>query len=159
MEFSAGTVYWASLLRKRNVKVICFDIAPIKNELKNRYGFNHQHTHVNNLTNSNQIIKSRADKFSLFLCWPCRHSSWSLDTTKKYIEAGGKRVIYVGDYEYNKEHPIWIEDDQKPVTGTDELHQFFTNEFKLVKKIDIPHFENIRNALYIFEIKDHMKHV
>lgn len=159
LEFGAGTGYWASLLRERKTNITCFDIAPIKGVHKNRYGFNTQHTHINDLTHADQVLKSRAKKSVLFLCWPCRHKNWALETSNKYIVHGGKTIIYVGDYEYDKKHPICISDDQAPVTGNENLHQFFTDNFSLVKKIEIPHYENIKDALYIFELKDPQKRV
>lgn len=98
VEIGAGTGYWAHLLSELGVPVLAFDEAPP------RKGHRDNHWHQNTpalfpVTIGNTRTALDHPDRSLFLCWPPYASSMAAMALGDYAEAGGTRLIYIGEDE------------------------------------------------------------
>ena len=104
VEIGAGTGYWASLLSRMGVDLLCFDVAPPQLDGSNAY-HSPRNEEGNLLTGEVRdvfyTIKEGCSRDagdhpdrSLFLCWPPYDSSMAYKTLCAYT---GNRLVYIGE--------------------------------------------------------------
>ena len=91
VEVGAGGGYWAALLRARGVEVHAYDPASGKTQWNKKVW-----TEVRR-----GWTKPASDHpdATLFLCWPSYTSSFARIALQRYLLAGGKRLVYIGEHE------------------------------------------------------------
>jgi len=107
-ECGAGSGYWASLLKKRGVDIICYDINPPRvdtdsfetatvSDLHERHAFVRTFCELHQASGE-EAAAHHPDR-TLFLCWPESQdrewSPWAEDCVRAYR---GEYVIYVGEW-------------------------------------------------------------
>lgn len=94
IEIGAGTGYWARLLADRGVDVVAFDIAPPPSE--DNFWFAGEEPWFPVAAGDHHVVEYFADR-TLLLVWPTRNEDWAADAAQRYLEAGGQRLVYVGE--------------------------------------------------------------
>lgn len=135
VELGAGTGYWSYLLRQMGVRVVAIDEAPIDGKHDNHFEFEKSWTEV--------VPGGPADlvnylEHTLMLCWPNYNSSFAYDALKAY---GGKTCIYIGEG--------W-----GGCTGDEAFHELLSDAWNEVAAVDIPQWDGIHDALYVYERKE-----
>ena len=89
VEIGAGGGYWASLIKQEGGDIIAFD-----NWSDHKHSELKQDKHFDVLTGDADVARQHPDR-TLFLCWP--RTDAALLALHTYAEAGGKRIVYVGE--------------------------------------------------------------
>lgn len=133
VEIGAGTGYWAALLRNRGCDVVAYDLlsdAFDKWFPAGQYG---------------GVEKGDVDKAAehadrtLLLVWPPYNTPMAYDALNTYREAGGQRLVYVGEGEGG-------------CTGGEDFHEALNGpEWTETDSLLIPQWTDINDWLTIYE--------
>lgn len=129
IEIGAGTGYWAYLLKKMGVDVICYDTSI--GDKPPEYAW---HLIENG---DERSIGDHVDR-ALFLCWPNYDSPMAANCLKIYK---GDIVIYIGE-------------GSGGCTGDDEFHDMLEKEWTEIENIKILKWFGIYDHLCIFRRKE-----
>lgn len=135
VEIGAGVGYWASLLRQMGVEVKAYDSSPLPEE-------NHWHMYADPKPWT-EVEKGYSDKaghypdHTLFLCWPPM-SDMACHAILTYKEAGGKRVIYIGESDGG-------------CTASAEFHDELNENWQETVTLDIPQWAGLHDYLSVWE--------
>lgn len=91
VEIGAGTGYWASLIRQSGGDIVAYDIKEDSWEKWFPYG------DFGGVEFGTTAAASDHPDRTLFLCWPPYASPMAYTALKFYEEAGGQRVVYIGE--------------------------------------------------------------
>jgi hypothetical protein len=133
VEIGAGTGYWAMLLRSRGCDVLAYDELGAAWEGWFPAG-----------TTYTEVEKGDVDKAAehadrtLLLVWPPYASTMVLDALTAYREAGGRRLIYVGE-------------PHGGCTGDDGFHEALDADWAETHKLTIPQWLEISDYLAVYE--------
>lgn len=103
LELGAGRGYWAHQLERSGLDVLAFDSEPPDTTTNTTFPIsNGQRTAWHKVGNLDDLKAARASGADLnrllFLCWP---PGWgnpmAVDALERFEEAGGRRLIYVGE--------------------------------------------------------------
>jgi hypothetical protein len=133
VEIGAGTGYWANLLKSAGADVIAYDVKKLGSD---EYDFAEAYFDI--LEGEPSIAGQHPDR-TLFMCWPCFGKPWAFEAASLHRKAGGKRLIYIGEY--------------RGRTADDEFHDFLERNCSLDKEIELPKFPGIHDKLYIYRYK------
>lgn len=92
IEIGAGTGYWAMLLAKLGVDIVCFDNKPPPQDKNNNDGSKIQYFPINK--GSAKVLKNYPER-NLFLCWIPHLSSLGSECLNYFK---GKYLIYIGEW-------------------------------------------------------------
>jgi len=146
VEIGAGRGYWAALINDAGGDVICYDAFP-PTEPGNFWAppvGQHQHFDVEVLIEKAQFtevqqggpqVAALHPHRALFLCWPVYEDLMALECLAHYK---GDTVVYVGE-------------PKGGCTGCDAFHDQLETEFEEVECIDIPFWDGLHDALWIFK--------
>jgi hypothetical protein len=131
VEIGAGSGYWANLLQKAGTEVLAYDKYP----KDNKYKFTEKYT---NVEKANENILNDIDpSYNLLLCWPNYDSDFAYNALKAFK---GKNLIYIGEPEGG-------------CTGNEKFHNELSNNWKLIKTLDIPQWDGIHDLIIIYTKK------
>lgn len=91
VEIGAGGGYWAALLRARGVEVHAYDPHPGKTVWS-------EHLWTDVSVGKTRPVENHPGS-TLFLCWPSYTSRFAEVAARRYLRAGGRRIVYVGEEE------------------------------------------------------------
>ena len=94
VEIGAGNGLWARALHERDVRVDAFDIHPAPSPHNQRFAGARPWHPVH--TGDHNIVERFADR-TLLIVWPTKNETWAASAIKRYHDAGGACVIYVGE--------------------------------------------------------------
>ena len=154
VEIGAGTGYWAKMLRARDCDVIAYD----KMEDRWRHWFPGG-TVDTVLVGDTDKAAAHADR-TLLLVWPPYEDPMAFDAVTAYTEAGGQRVIYIGEGSGGctaNDDFFTLMDKECYIRWDDETHDCATHPpsvWQEVKSIAVPQWDGIHDYLTVFERKD-----
>lgn len=110
VEIGAGTGYWARLLTDAGADVVAYDHAPpelhpdLDEWERRRDRFiepkNQWHPHASTwfpiIEGDTGAAADHPDR-TLLLCWPPYDSPMGFDAASAYLDAGGRRIVYIGE--------------------------------------------------------------
>jgi hypothetical protein len=131
VEIGAGSGYWASLLKETGATVLAYDKYPEDN----KYKFTRKYTKVEK--SDEEILKELDSSYSLLLCWPNYNNNFAYNALKAFK---GKNLIYIGEPEGG-------------CTGNEKFHNELSNNWKLIKTLDIPQWDGIHDLIMIYNRK------
>lgn len=94
VELGAGTGYWAQQLADRGVDVVAYDLAPAPSSANKWFAGSQPWFPVQ--VGDEEILDHFADR-CLLLVWPTRNESWAAAAVRRFHEADGRTVVYVGE--------------------------------------------------------------
>lgn len=130
VEIGAGSGYWAYLLREHGVDVVAYDEKPYENKWCNNIWTDIEKGDAD----SGQNHPNR----TLFLCWPPYETPMAYDAVKAHMEAGGRKVIYIGE-------------GYGGCTGDDDFHDLMETEYECISTVHIPQWYGIHDCLSIYQ--------
>lgn len=136
VEVGAGLGYWASLLRARGVDIAVYDKSPTSQSHNEYHGRAKAWCSVTK--GDADCVQQHADK-ALLLCYPPPASSMAALSLQMYLKAGGKTVLYVGE---------WFGD-----TGTSEFQVQLNKTCLLVKRVALPNWSNTSYELTVWKVR------
>ncbi len=89
VEIGAGGGYWAALLRQRGVEVHAYDPKPGETHWSHKVW-----TDVQRGKTAPAALHPDA---TLLLCWPSYTSRFAEIALRRYLRAGGERLVYIGE--------------------------------------------------------------
>ncbi len=162
----AGTGYWVHLLRQRGVDAIATDlnlptlresppqrVLDINESLEswiNKTSPSQGQTQCAQWTTVVEMDVLYAVRLfahrTMLLCWPPYAATFDTDSggdgIAKYREAGGQRLVYVG------------EPPGEGCCGGPLMEQELSDHWEIVHSVDLPHWENMQDALFTYERKE-----
>lgn len=151
VEVGAGTGYWAALLRNGGVDVIASDTL---GEDFGAYGFSKLYTEV--IQEDASVMAALHPDHTLLIIWPPYGDPMGADAVAAYHEAGGSRVIYIGEgpggctgdsrmFALLGQESCWHDAGEEcDCDKSDAL-------FGLVRAITIPQWDGIHDVLFVYE--------
>ncbi|MDZ4835829.1 MAG: dual specificity protein phosphatase family protein [Candidatus Melainabacteria bacterium] len=143
VEIGAGKGYWANMLREMGVDVVAYDTNPL-DVRSNEF---HVGTAFSKVVEGDTSAASKHPDRTLLLCWPPPDDRMAADALKAYSEAGGKKLVFVG------ERPLPNQDGV--VTGDRGFHQSLDKDWVLKETVELPHIPNrigvTGDKLYVYE--------
>lgn len=143
VEVGAGKGYWAHMLREMGVDVVAYDSNPLDvgtNEFHNGKAFSKV------VQGDTSAAGNHPDR-TLMLCWPPPDDRMAADALKAYADAGGKRLVFIGERPLPKQGGV--------VTGDRGFHQSLDKEWVLKEAVDLPRIPNgigvTGDKLYVYE--------
>lgn len=94
IEVGAGTGYWASLLQRRGVDVVAFDIEPAPSPQNTWFAGTRPWHPVHH--GDHDIVRAHSER-TLLIVWPTKNETWAATALERYHDAGGQRVVFVGE--------------------------------------------------------------
>ena len=99
VEVGAGTGYWAMCLDQLGAEIDAYDLQPPDENSPfawsdGNYWFDESWYAVQE---GDETVAACCPERTLFLCWPMPESPMALQALEAYREAGGGRMIYIGD--------------------------------------------------------------
>lgn len=94
VEIGAGTGYWARQLHDAGVNVVAYDIAPPPS--KQNQWFAGQEPCFPVRRGDHHVAAQHTER-TLLLVWPTRNEDWAADAAQVHLDAGGERLVYVGE--------------------------------------------------------------
>ena len=94
VELGAGTGYWASLLHRRGVDVVAFDLEPPPSPQNAWFAGSRPWHPVHR--GDHDRVREHAGR-TLLLVWPTKNEIWAAAALDAYREAGGQCVVFVGE--------------------------------------------------------------
>lgn len=99
LEVGAGTGYWAMCLHQLGAAIDAYDIQPPDENPP--FGWNDGNYWFGEswyaVQAGDERVAAGCPEATLFLCWPMPESPMALNALTSYRDAGGTRVIYIGD--------------------------------------------------------------
>lgn len=151
VEIGSGTGYWASLLRKLGVDILCFDKSPpgLAGTMNTFHKDAECWTEV--LPGDDSEIDQHRNR-TLFLCWPPPHDEMPVRALTRYQ---GKHFIYVGELPISEDGCVYFRQSVRPMRKGVTIVQDFFNELNrswdLLMCEILPHWEICIDNLYIFQ--------
>jgi hypothetical protein len=152
VEAGAGTGYWSAVLQHRGVDIVAYDAFPPGDDLKNGFFWNQTYTEVlkgagETLCTENPELARR----TLLMVWPNNpdsvdnpdlgdsddHKLWDADCLRAFLDAGGSKVIYVGERESQVQVAPGSPSDSG-ITGSRRFQRMLRDHFTLVQEVSIP---------------------
>jgi hypothetical protein len=130
IEIGAGTGYWTSLLRKRGVNILAYDIAP---PLDGKNNFHPEMQFSEVLSGSHEILANHSDR-TLFLCWPPYQTPMAVNCLNSFR---GKTMVYIGE-------------PSGGCTANDRFFDIISKNWRCIKTIEIPKWIKIRDKMFVF---------
>lgn len=130
LEIGAGSGYWAFLLQKQNVDIVCIDA---------QMGYTFKKNYVEVKKGTDRLIKNYTNR-NLFLCWPNHSSSFAMRCLRNFFKSEAKYFIFVGE-------------DWGGCTGGNDFFDLKHKKFELVNKIFIPQWDGIHDYVSIWRKK------
>jgi hypothetical protein len=105
VEVAAGTGYWASLLAEAGASIEAFDLNPPGTrryfDATEESPFEVWHSHAEGFfpvieCDATEVAASAGDR-TLMISWPEYQEDWCEHALRAFVEAGGQRVIYIGE--------------------------------------------------------------
>lgn len=128
VEIGAGKGYWASLVRQAGGDIVAYDIR----------------VRVDSYTGIEEggpeYAGAHHDR-TLLLCWPPYDTDMAYDALYSYLEAGGRRVVYVGE-------------GRGGCTANDGFYDLLAQRTRWVDEIEIPTWCGIRDSLTVWERRE-----
>lgn len=135
LEVGAGTGYWAWKIHNRGGTILATDHhRPTKGE--NEFGHNARYIDITKV-DAVQAVRAWPDRL-LFMCWPPFDTPMAKDALRAYQ---GPSFAIVGE-------------PAGGCTGCGEFWNDVESEWKLRKEVEIPQWEGIHDALFIFDRLD-----
>lgn len=128
VEIGAGTGYWARMLADAGVTVYAYD----NNSWKMSEG-----DLWHPVARGDEKSAAKHPEAALLLVWPPYESSMGANAVAAYLDAGGKKVVYVGEGKYG-------------CTGDSALHDLFESEFNRTGYTAIPTWEGVNDFAQFF---------
>lgn len=94
VEIGAGTGYWASLLAAAGVAIDAYDPAPPMSA-DNKW-FHSSAAWFDVRAADETVVEQHGDR-TLLVVWPTRDQTWPADALDRFLAAGGRTVIHVGE--------------------------------------------------------------
>jgi hypothetical protein len=94
VEIGAGTGYWAHLLDRRGVDVRAFDVEPAPSSA-NEWFAGTQPWH--RIEIADHTVVAQWPTRTLLIVWPTKNDIWASAAVKRYHDAGGSCVAFVGE--------------------------------------------------------------
>lgn len=94
VELGAGNGYWAALLAAKGSDVVAYDIAPAPSP-ENQF-FRGSEPWFPVLSGDEDAVADHPER-TLLLVWPTYNEVWPADALERFYEAGGARVVFVGE--------------------------------------------------------------
>uniref|UniRef100_M4BJ43 MYND-type domain-containing protein n=1 Tax=Hyaloperonospora arabidopsidis (strain Emoy2) TaxID=559515 RepID=M4BJ43_HYAAE len=145
VEIGAGTGYWSSLLQRRGVDTVAYDMAPPSNDGASG---NVYHGHVPPFCSVGQAgpeVLGREDlaKHSLFLCYPPPGDAMAFHSVQLFQ---GNVILHVGEWQGD--------------TGDRRFENELQRRFGLVEEVSLPNWGNSAYGLTVWRRKaKDVKHV
>ena len=125
VEIGAGSGYWASLVRQAGGDIVALDIEPWAT------------THTEVEEGGPEYAGAYHDR-TLFLCWPPYDMPMAYDALYGYTEAGGRRVVYVGE-------------SRGGCTGDDAFHEMLALRYEWSDGVSLPQWYGLHDTLTVWE--------
>lgn len=143
VEVGAGTGYWAMLLAAEGADVLAYDLpADHEDAWANRF---REQWYPSHHGDGAEVAAAHPDR-TLLLCWPPM-TTMAHDTLRAYADAGGQRLVYIGEGECgccaDDEFHALLEDSW----GNDEDER----PWRLVERLEIPQWPGNRDYCAIYE--------
>lgn len=158
IEIGAGTGYWAFLLRRRGVDIICYD----RNPPGSADGSNRFHEGATCWTDVSAGDDSAIDLHpsrALLLCWPPPHDEMPLRALRRFR---GQYFIYIGELPTDVDGCLYVVGPNKPIRkGVTISHAFFEElqqGWELQRCLELPHWEICWDNLYAFKRRARLGH-
>lgn len=94
VEVGAGTGYWARLLNDAGVDIVAFDVAPAPSH--DNPWFSLVVPWFDVVAADHTAVSDHAER-TLLMVWPTKNESWAADCLQRFVNAGGRTVVYVGE--------------------------------------------------------------
>ena len=168
VEVGAGTGYFTAILQARGVDAVAYDLSPPTEDHEASGFFSHTYTDVQEgdakrLFAEDPSLASR----TLLIVWPNnpdREDShfyegehlppvWDADCLEQFVQAGGSRVIYIGE----REDTIMVIRGESPDCGTSSSRRFQTllkEQFCLAEQYKIPRWYKCEDDVTIWKRND-----
>ena len=167
VEVGAGTGYWSAVLRQRGVDIVAYDSDPPSQDLTNHFFYNFSFC---------EVLKGDGAKLftehpglavrTLVLIWPNNadavdnpkhaigpeaqgHRIWDADCLQSYLDAGGGKVVFIGE----RESQIAVVDAAAKDSGLNASRRFqamLTKYFRLEKQVPIPQWLHAKDDLTVW---------
>ena len=136
VEVGAGTGYWAKLITQAGGDVIAYDIANTRrnNCYHNKVAGNDMWFDVRK--GDETVLGRHADR-TLLLCWPPYATPMAQNCLRQYA---GHTLLFVGESRFG-------------CTGDDGFFDLLTTEWDLRKRVDIPQWCGIHDAMFVYTRK------
>lgn len=160
VELGAGTGYWARLLHQRGADVVAYDLFPPP-AFDNRW-FSGVTPWYPVARGEEAVVEQHAER-TLLLIWPTRNEEWAVRAAATYHEAGGRRLVYVGEGPGGR-------------AGDDQLHAQLghydrclacahglsdlacicdvAQRWRLQTSVELPHWDGINDDLHVYRRLD-----
>ena len=134
LEMAAGNGYWAKLIVDAGGTVEAFDKTP---------GLHHPSSLTRKLwypvkRGGVHSIQPHHKDYTLLLVWPPYDTPLAFKALTRFLEIGGKTVMYVGE-------------GYGGCTGCDQFHALLDSRFKEVAYTEIPSWEYIHDHMMVYE--------
>lgn len=128
VEIGAGTGYWAMLLEKCGAFVVAYDRRAGDSRLHPEKKYHEV------LEGTESVLKTTPPEFNLFLCWPSYGTPFASNALRLFR---GQYVAYIGE-------------GPGGCTGDDEFHKGLEEGWAIVKRVEIPRWAGVQDALTIY---------
>ena len=140
VEIGAGSGYWARCLSEMSADVIAYDSFPPGQQ--SPWDWYNSNSWFNdswyNIIKGDESSAAHHPDRTLFLAWPAPLSPMAYNTLAGYKNAGGKRIIYIGD--------------PHPASSGDEYFYELLYEHREIEKIDLYSWPGINEKLLIYSL-------
>lgn len=134
VEIGAGNGYWASLIAGVGGDILAFDERPYDNKWCN--GSYHLI-----FVGGPEKAGEQPDR-ALFLCWPPYAEPFADECLRRYVEAGGRTLVYIGE-------------GSGGCTGDDAFHDYIedlcdSGGWDRIDCVRLPQWEGIHDYLFVY---------
>lgn len=137
IQIGCGGGHWAWVLRESGLDVVAYDKYPGEAYGEKSGTNSHFKTWIDDIQQGDESNAGDHPDKTLFLCWPCYDDPWASAATEKYLSAGGKTVIYIGE-------------GGGGCTADDRFHDEIVSDMAR-GSLDIPCWDGIHDRLYIYK--------
>lgn len=132
VEVGAGNGYWAKQMRDMGIDVKAFDYRPVEAG-SNQY---HGTTGWSKVEEGDVTAGGKHPDRALLLSWPPPDEPMGAQALKNYADAGGKKLIFIGEQALPSAQPHEV------VTGDKAFHEMLARDWVMVKAVDLPKMPN-----------------
>lgn len=94
VEIGAGTGYWAHALASHGLDVVAYDLHPPQSQTNTWF---HDADPWFDVRPGGAASAAMHPERCLLLVWPTKNETWAADTVRTFHDAGGDRMVYVGE--------------------------------------------------------------
>ncbi len=134
VEIGAGTGYWASLVADAGGDIICYDNRSWSKLSQSGGAMHHGAYHP--VAYGTGAYAGRHPDRTLFLCWPPYKTEMAYRALARYLAAGGRRVVYVGESDGG-------------CTGDERFHREL-RRLKLERELALPQWAGIHDVMCVY---------